>query len=339
MKKIIILLIIIKKWPRDIRQVILSFALKLRQQLRAGIVYQLPEYSAHKICKAACKVGDYNTFKKYYKLCDYDMFMEAGRGGNDDILDIMIRGYKADWYEIFIGACYGGHLDMAKLAVESGADQLGEGFYYACRGGRLKVAKWLITKIDYVPPEAFSTICCKGNIELFKLVLDTDILDIEVNDIQSACYGGNPEIIEYFLKNGSQSWNYGLIGACGGGHMYLIKDMISRGARNFNDGFHSACFSGQLEAVEYMISLGANYFNCKYLFEIKKVSIVKLLVSHGMATIEDCLSAAVKVNRKKIIRYFLQNPLESHHAPKYLEIILEAARKYDNKKIIKLYSN
>ncbi len=71
--------------------------------------------------------------------------------------------------------------------------------------------------------------------------------DIDLNIcLYYACEFGDNYIINIFINNGANNWNYALLGACKGNHINIAENMINKGADNIKDVFLNSCNYGIL---------------------------------------------------------------------------------------------
>ena len=57
------------------------------------------------------------------------------KGGNKEIVEMMIEKGADDWNEGLIIACYEGNKEIVELMIEKGADNWNRGLRYACERG------------------------------------------------------------------------------------------------------------------------------------------------------------------------------------------------------------
>ena len=93
-----------------------------------------------------------NTIKKYFNPINEQNWFKnkhlarACRGGNMDIVKLMIEKGANHWNWGLRCACRGGHMDIVKLMIEKGADDWNWGLWGACEGGHMDIVKLMIEK-------------------------------------------------------------------------------------------------------------------------------------------------------------------------------------------------
>ena len=95
----------------------------------------------------------------------------ACRGGNIDIINLIIEKGSNNWHYGLEGACKGGHLDIVKLMIEEGADHWNCGLAYACTGGNIDIVKLMIEKGANNWDRGLVIACIRGHIDIIKLMI------------------------------------------------------------------------------------------------------------------------------------------------------------------------
>jgi hypothetical protein len=90
-----------------------------------------------------------------------------------------------------------------------------------------------------------------------------------------ACLVGSREIVDMILRNDirkSLDYNFGLMGACAGGHIELVQLMINgpNDKPDLNGALIRACTAGHLSVVQLLISLGAKDFDRALFYAVRE---------------------------------------------------------------------
>ena len=150
----------------------------------------------------------------------YSGLTDACKGGHLKIVQFMIfeKGLRATNHLMAV-ACRNGHNAIARLMFENGADDYKWGMIEACRGGHITIVKTII-----------------------RLMMESDskdeypIFDYWYSDYFCyACAGGNIDIVDFFICNGANKFDYGLFCACKSGRIHVVKLMIKKGAKIWNN--------------------------------------------------------------------------------------------------------
>ncbi|MEM3858013.1 MAG: ankyrin repeat domain-containing protein [Candidatus Micrarchaeaceae archaeon] len=267
----------------------------------------------------ACEKGYYLAIKKIKKrkYCLNTALYRASKGGNIDIMKLLISYGANNFNYALEGACRGEKVEAARFLLSYNVNDLFRSIYYACRSGNLELIKLLISKgikhwdqalygackngnienvkylLQYAKNPSYNEMfcyACKSNLELAKFLYTNYPCNYNLNcALFYACKYGKIEIVNYLLDLGADNVDYALKGACKGGKIEIAKMMVNLGATDFNDALSYACKCGDLETVNYIISLGGNdwesglFSACQY----GHGEIVKLMLTKNIS--EDCL--------------------------------------------------
>ena len=125
------------------------------------------------------------------------------------------------------GACRGGNLDLIKLMMTKGANDWNGGLYSACQGGHKEIIELMIAKGAYDWNGGLYSACQGGHKEIVELMIAKGADDY---NLYGGCRGGHKDIVELMILKGAKNLNDGLYGACIGDSKELIKLMILKGA-------------------------------------------------------------------------------------------------------------
>jgi Ankyrin repeats (3 copies)/Ankyrin repeats (many copies) len=119
----------------------------------------------------------------------------AAKGGNMEIVKLMIEKGSTNFNTVMINAALGGNMEIVKLMIEKGATNFNSGMNYAAYGGNMRIVKFMIEK------EATD----------FNLAMSF------------AARGGHMEIVKLLIEKGATSFNTAMRNAAEGGHMEIVK--------------------------------------------------------------------------------------------------------------------
>jgi ankyrin repeat protein len=119
----------------------------------------------------------------------------AARGGNMEIVKLMIEKGATDFDWGMKNAANGGNMEIVKLMIEKGATDFDWGMYYASEGGHM---------------------------EIVKLMIEKGSTDFDWG-MRYAAYGGNMEIVKLMIEKGAEDFNFAMKFAAEGGHMDIIE--------------------------------------------------------------------------------------------------------------------
>lgn len=197
---------------------------------------------------------------KYGAFLNQGFMMRAAcKGGNMELIGILIVKGTRQWHNGLIGACEGGSMEVARLMIEKGIRNYGIAMQCACQYGYTDVINLLREKSkDNLDEYCLIGACSGGNVDIFKQIIHTRRHWQYHTLFYHACMSGCMEIIEILITAGCCGWNEGLYGACIGGHVGIATDMISRGANDWEFALESACGHGHVEVVKLLLERGAN---------------------------------------------------------------------------------
>ena len=258
----------------------------------------------------------------------------ACRGGNIELVNLVIAKGTYDWNSGLSGACRGNNLELANLMITKGADCWQSGMYSACRGGNIELVNLIINKADndnalcnIIFNQGLLGACKGGNLELANLMITKGARTFNAGLKMACCTdkSRNNNVIELMIAKGATNWNRGLIQACIYGNEEIIELMISKGANNINDGFKQACGYGNEKIVKLMISKGANNFNDCLIraCSLYSVEIVELLIARGANNLNEGLTQACLAKNKEIIELLIAKGANNWNEPQLRNIMLE----------------
>lgn len=215
----------------------------------------------------AC-VNGYLTFAKYI-LCKFpdmeidrfDVFSPVCNNNHIDVAKWLVQAKSDGCAKIIIGnnidavfriSCKTNHTEMAKwlicLGESAGYAKINIDatiFQTACWNNQIELATWLakLTLSDTyssinidVLQEIFTWACYRGQLEIAKLIMQMDNIDIHLDN-------EGPFIL-----------------SCTGGHINVAKWLVDLGGVdiniNNNDAFQTACANGFIAIAKWLIQLG-----------------------------------------------------------------------------------
>lgn len=79
--------------------------------------------------------------------------------------------------------------------------------------------------------------------------------------LEGAAEGGHRDLVDFFITKGANFWNWGLNGAALGGHRDLVDFFITKGADGWNRALYYAAQGGHRDLVDFFITKGANQWD------------------------------------------------------------------------------
>jgi hypothetical protein len=213
----------------------------------------------------SCKMGTLEVAKHMTRThpvnttCEQALVAAAYGGGHLDTIKYLTSQRITNPDNELYAACQGGHLAIVNTLLDRGLYAWQFAMTGACRGGHLPVVQRLLERAGpgiYVPFAA-SYACKAGHLEVVKFLLPLIKDPLHASLMQSACSGGNVDIIDLLTSYGNTSWEAGMTGASEGGHINIVKLMASRGATNWDNCLVCAADNGHLRVVQYAIAMGA----------------------------------------------------------------------------------
>lgn len=224
-------------------------------------------------------LSDLNSQVKFYNAC---------QNGDRDTVSEMLKNGRAKRLKNqgLRHACRGGQLDIVKLLIACYVSDLRSALNEANDGGHIEIVEFITQKIAEENIDMWNfrlkDACKDGDIESVKFAISNGANDWH-DGLLWACFGGNMEIVQLILSHGGRDLNGGLMAAFQEGHMEIVKLMISLGANRFHDIWWSACEEGKIEMVELLISQGYSQWNIG-LWQSNNnghMDILKLMIEHG----------------------------------------------------------
>lgn len=216
----------------------------------------------------------------------------AGKGGNTDIINYIVRLYKKKytnihsmWNNCIIGACESGNLTIFKLytsRVRNISNCINECLHNAYKSDNVILVNYILGKYSIYSHAYMTSACLSGNLELVNRYInciDYLLIDTWVEPLAAALLKGNVEVAKCiierisnpllindihvlhnrFMKNACYSNNLlaiELIMKWGTEHLGLTK-LNTLNSLSLNNGLCGACYGGHIEIVKFMISKGA----------------------------------------------------------------------------------
>src|SRR3989344_596329 len=110
---------------------------------------------------------------------------------------------------------------------------------------------------------------------------------INVNSgMYGAAEGGHKELVDLFVKQGANSWDWGMYGAAEGGHKELVDLFVKNGANNWDWGMIGAAVGCHKKFVDFFIEHGAYDWNAG-LFWSKIISLKIFFIDQGADNINE----------------------------------------------------
>jgi len=189
----------------------------------------------------------------------------ACKGGNIELVNLMIAKGANNWNLGLRSACKGGNAELANLMISKGAKDWDSGLFDACRGGNIELVNLMIEKGATYWDNGLRGACQGTNKEIVELMITKGATKISYG-ISSALYYRQTEILELLIEKDITAYRYiGLEYACSLGSLKLAKSIIAKGADNLNVSLQAVCYEGEdtkeaIEIVELLISKGADNF-------------------------------------------------------------------------------
>jgi len=202
-------------------------------------------------------------------------------------------------------AARGGQLEIIKLMIEKGANNFDRVMNSAARKGHMDIVKFMIDKATaYGFNWAMRIASIEGQMEIVKLMIENGADDFN-NSMASAAKGGRMDIVKLMIENDADDFNAAMISAAKGGRMDIVKLMIENDADDFNTAMISAAKEGHMKIVKLMIENGADFFNwgMREAAIGGHMDIVKLMVENGADDFFPAILSARKRGHMDIVKY------------------------------------
>ena len=227
---------------------------------------------------------------------DWDTGMAcAAENGHRDIVDLMISKGANVWTWGMLCATKNGHRDIVDLMISKGATNFTESLDYAKRYNQTDLIELFERKIN----EA------KTNNDVSNNTFDKTISDPEKGMCECIKIG-SLEGVQFYISQGANNWNYGMVCAAENGHRNIVDLMISKGANNWNRGMFGAARKGHRDLVDFFIEKGANDWNSGMFYAIENDHrvLVDLMISKGANDWINGLGFAKQYKHNDLIKLF-----------------------------------
>lgn len=282
---------------------ILEFAIKRRVTAIKEIITSIVETRIQIISLHMAEILKRNGLMDFQILGN-----EAAEYGNNDLVILALRN-GADLNEVAYYAALGGKLHILEELINFQADNFYQMMEGAVIGENYNIIEYLYKrgiKAKYIAYYAAKN--NKINIINYAFTGCISLDDMRLIGM-GAAESGNPELIDWALKNGSP-YNSIIQGAARSGNINLLKDAYERNTEklNMNEIAESAVHNDQINVLKWAYEHGANPENIS--IEAAKLNKIKSLLyalSIGAHNIEDIAEVAAKYNSEEILRYLLDN--------------------------------
>jgi len=124
-----------------------------------------------------------------------------------------------------------------------------------------------------------------------------------------AAEGGHKELVDLFIKNGANNWNFGMFGAAEGGHKELVDLFVKKGANDWNHGMCCAAEGGHKDLIELFIEHGANDWNwgMRGAAQGGHKELVDLFIKKGANDWNWGMCGAAEGGNKELIEFFIEH--------------------------------
>jgi ankyrin repeat protein len=205
-----------------------------------------------------------------------------------------------DWNDGLYDACRGGQLEIVNLMIKKGANDWNLGLEYACEGGHFAYDNAHSTRFAY--DNAHSTRFAYDNarstrfaydnarstrLEIVNLMIEKGADDLD-SGLSSACGSGNLEIVNLMIEKGANDWYNGLSNACYYGHLEIINLLIEKGANDWNEGLSNACEGGNFASDNPFCAKGTKRALLEANARSTHLEIVKLMIEKGATQCNSC---------------------------------------------------
>ena len=185
--------------------------------------------------------------------------IQACRGGNLNLVKLLISKGAHYFDGGLCTACRGGHLTIVHLMLDNGADSYYSGFSNACRGGHWEIMQLMMDKGANNWTEGFYNACSGGHYRIVRLMMDKGVTNWNEGFL-NACQGGHKEIVELMLAQGAIIKG-GLYAACRGCHWNIIQLLIDKNAKDLNNLIIIACRDGRQDTIQSLIEKNSKEFD------------------------------------------------------------------------------
>ena len=201
--------------------------------------------------------------------------------------------YIHDWG--LEGACQIGDKSLIDEMIKNDGETL-YGFIGACKGNKIDIAQQMLkncVKDNYRTRYVFNMICCVAN-DTFITLFITHFSKMGVffsysKGLDEACGGKNMSAVKLLIKSGAVISQVHFESACKGGNVeivqYIADEALKQNIRiSFQDGVKFACEEQNIEVIKFLINRGVTYFNSNILNMCygHNIDFVRFIIQHMM---------------------------------------------------------
>lgn len=131
-------------------------------------------------------------------LTKSNLLYYACYGGNEEIVDMVIKWGEKNWQSGFGAACEAGHLNIAKKMMKLGAKDYEIPFADACYDGRTEIVKYFLNNnLAKNYKQAFECACSGGNLEIVMMLAHK--VPNKSSGFQAAYREGHKPVMKYLM--------------------------------------------------------------------------------------------------------------------------------------------
>lgn len=195
-----------------------------------------------------------------------DLLKDACKGGNRDIVQLIIQNGANQWFDAFNNACEKSHLHIMRLLFDTfnsqqplSKDNLQQSLQFACASGNMNCVCFVLNQGAKETEYSFYQSISSGNIEM----IDHFFHYINVEEIEWDCIFDricdssckSVEVAEYFITNTKVEvdLNFFLEIAAQKGKRDIVELLIQHGANKLHEGFFGALIGEQPELALFFL--------------------------------------------------------------------------------------
>lgn len=245
----------------------------------------------------ACEGGNLNMFKIMFKelgsamKVTMDIMYHAYRGGNSDIIKILLEQPNLNRDVCMYGACRSGNLDVVTTLLKyyNVMPTIPLLRYYnarfnlidACIGNNNKIIELLIKlgADDYF--QAIAEACAKGNVYAVNLILERDS-SLHNWALYNAARYGHLNIVKMMIELGANHYDSTLEIEIVVENIDLIKFLIPHHYGDYHRAFANACKREHIETIKLLSSYCTDFHIGLYsACEVKNLYIVNMVLAYS----------------------------------------------------------